>query len=254
MSHNFPDGKSLNACTPKEKCTVKYRDLDYAVRTFLELQREILWKSENDSENEKNHDETKPGHKTKRKWKEEYEECSHKRKTVIFSAKSDLKSAFCILGLSKASWKWLIMKAEDLNTGEWCYFMDKCLPFGASISFALFQCFSNTLCHLIEFRLKVNRRVTNYLDDFLFIAISLLKCNFMVKNFLDLCSEIGIPVSLDKTEWASELTVFLGILLDSRHFILAVPKEKLECAIDMLNEISQKTRSWSMTYKSFVVF
>ena len=123
-------------------------------------------------------------------------------------------------------WKWLVMKAKDLSTGNWRYFIDKCLPFGASISCALFQEFSDAICHLIEFQVKMPRRITNYLDDFLFIARTLVLCNWMIRQFLSLCKELGIPVSMDKTEWADEIVTFLGILLDGQNLILAVPLEK----------------------------
>ena len=40
-----------------------------------------------------------------------------------------------------------MMKAEHPTTGQTFYFVDKCLPFGHCISCALFQKFSDALCH-----------------------------------------------------------------------------------------------------------
>ena len=111
-------------------------------------------------------------------------------------------------------------------TGKWMYFIHKCLPFGASISVPLFQDFSNVLSHLIEFRIQQKKRVTNYLDDFLFIVKSVVLCNWMIQKFLDLCLELGVPISREKTEFASEIIVYLGILLDGRNLVLAIPEEK----------------------------
>ena len=54
-------------------------------------------------------------------------------------SKSDVRSAFCQLGISKRFWRYLIMKARNPLDGKWYFFIDKCLPFGASISCALFQ-------------------------------------------------------------------------------------------------------------------
>ena len=48
----------------------------------------------------------------------------------------------------------------------------------------------------------------------------------LVSEFLKLCQEIGFPVALDKTEWASDCITFLSILLNGRHFILSIPLEK----------------------------
>ena len=111
--------------------------------------------------------------------------------------KSDLKSAFRILGLSPDSWPWLIMRAQDLSTGEWKFFVDKCLLFGASISCALFQRFSDVICHLIEFKNNTPKQVTNYLEDFLFLALTVLHCNQQIAEFLRLCEYLGIPVSME---------------------------------------------------------
>ena len=43
LSYDFKsDGhKSVNFHTPKDKCSVKYRDLDFAVRTYLQLVQEM---------------------------------------------------------------------------------------------------------------------------------------------------------------------------------------------------------------------
>ena len=57
----------------------------------------------------------------------------------VYMVKTDGKSAFCILPLSKNCWRWLIMKAQNPVTGVWQYFVDKCLPFGSSISCSHFQ-------------------------------------------------------------------------------------------------------------------
>ena len=61
----------------------------------------------------------------------------------------------------------------------------------------------------------------------------------MIKRFLQLCKELGIPVSMEKIEWASEMTMFLGILLDGRRLLLAIPEEKRVTAINMLQEMSK---------------
>ena len=50
------------------------------------------------------------------------------------------------------------MKAQDPLTGEWKYFIDKCLPFGSSISCSHFQRFSNALQHLIEWGAQAQGR------------------------------------------------------------------------------------------------
>ena len=80
LSYEFKSGLgSLNSNTPKEMCSVKYQDLDFAVRACLQL----LSKAENEN-----------------------------------YSKSDLVSAFRILPLKPNYSRWLIMSAKDPDTGK----------------------------------------------------------------------------------------------------------------------------------------
>ena len=186
LSYNFGETNSINANTPKDKCTVKYNDLDHAVQTSVNILNALGFS------------------------------------THLFYGKADLVSAFRILPI-KPDQKHL-MKAKHPITKIWYFFIDKCLPFGSSISCAHFQLFSDALACIMEHKLKM--RVTNYLDDFLFIAESEEHCNDMLTQFLETCQEIGCPVSEEKTEPANEVMVFLGVLLDGKNHVLAIPKDK----------------------------
>ena len=201
LSYDFgPENRSFNFHTPLELCTVQYHDLDHAVCNCL---RPL----------------------------EQHPDCE-----VIFFSKSDLSSAFRQLPGHKRFYRWLLMKAQCPLDGRWYFFVDKCVPFGASISCTLFQKFSDALHAIIEYRTRKNG-TTNYLDDFLFAAITRLLCNAMAQKFIDLCMEINCPISHDKTEWASEMIVFLGILLDGRRRVLVVPEEKKNKALNMLHSM-----------------
>ena len=59
----------------------------------------------------------------------------------------------------------------------------------------------------------------------MFISKDEHECNNMVRSFLSLCHEIGCPVSLDKTEWASTNMVFLGILINGVNHTLSIPEK-----------------------------
>ena len=105
LSYEFKDFGSVNSYTPKEKCTVKYKDLDHAVKESLRLLSDSI----------------------------------QKEHSTIWYGKSDLKSAFRVLGLKPSEFWILVMKAEHPETGIIYFFVDKCLLFGHSISCALFQ-------------------------------------------------------------------------------------------------------------------
>ena len=80
------------------------------------------------------------------------------------TAKSDMQSAFRNLGIKKEHWKYLVMMAISPIDGNKYYFVDKCLPFGASISCSHFQRFSNAVKHIVQYRTK--KDLVNYMDDF----------------------------------------------------------------------------------------
>ena len=221
LSYEFETGDrkgSLNQHTTRELCMVKYKDLDYAIHTYLKLT---------------GHAEGHYGQANGRQ----------KGKQKVFSGKTDIQSAFRLLPLLKKCCKWLIMKAQDPQTNKWMYFIDKCLPFGASISCALFQKFSDALCYITEIKTNSIGLITNYLDDFLFIALLLMRCNYLIQSFLDICGRIGVPIALEKTEWGSEMTIFLGILLDGRFLRLGIPLDKRDRAIQMLEDIIRKKKA-----------
>ena len=228
LSYPFDKGDglgSLNEHTPKEKCEVKYRDLDYAIHAYLKLAGLAPVDEEGMTKTEKRSSIWKRGNKT------------------ILAGKTDIKSAFRLIPLLQRCWKWLIMKAQDPTSGEWCFFIDKCLPFGASISCALFQEFSDALCFLIEHKTNSIVFVTNYLDDFLFLALTLLRCNYLINSFMQLCEQIGVPLALDKMEWGTEIIVFLGILLNGNNLSLSIPLEKCDKAIQLLNLMISKRKA-----------
>ena len=205
--HDDQEFKSLNYFTPKELSSVRYNDLDCTVSNMLSLAHEserIIQEMGNTKDNG-----MKGGNN-----------CS----TVpIYSGKMDVQSAFRLVPLSKWSWQWLIIKVQHPISGEWRYFVDKCLPFGVSISCVIFQSFSDALKFLAEYRTRAPKSITNYLDDFLFIAKTIMRCTFLMQEFLKLCEEVGVPISLAKTEWPALQIIFLGILLDGSTLMLTLP-------------------------------
>ena len=197
--------KSLNHHTLRDICSVHYNDIDYAVKTSF-------------------------------KWK---------GKNGVYNAKTDLKSAFRILGLNISSFRWLVMRAQHPCTGQWYYFIDKCLPFGASISCSHFQRFSNALKHIFEYQVGKTMVVTNYRDDFLFVSPTRAGCNALVRKFVLLCKHLGVPVAEEKTEWVShnQKMIFLGLLLDGRNFVITIPEQKRVKALNWLRMINANRKA-----------
>ena len=206
LSYNFNDKElSLNDCTPEELASVKYKDIDFAVKASMRLTRKT---------------------KSKR----------------IFYSKTDLTSAFRILPLLKSQYCWLLLKVKHPVTNVTYYFVEKNLPFGASSSCKLFQEFSESLRHIIESITDSKYQVVCYLDDYLFLETSEQRCNRLVNAFIDMSKVINCPLAMEKTEFGTTKIVFLGILLDGEHFVLSIPKDKKDKALEMLCNTVQKRK------------
>ena len=152
--------------------------------------------------------------------------------------KSDMASAFRNLPMHRSAWKYLIMKAEHPVTGKVYFFVDKCLPFGSSISCKHFQDFSDGVAHIVK--VKTKKVPVNYLDDFLFAALMKMWCDWQMEKFLEVCEMIKFPVALEKTEWGTTLMTFLGLLLDTERQVVCIPLEKISRAVSMIKYVLGK--------------
>ena len=206
LSYDFEGGididkKSLNFHTPKDMCSVKYKDLDHAIANCLKL-------LQNDSQ-------------------------------IIWFMKSDASHAFCVLPILPRQRKFLVLMAPDPRMGKRQYFIDMCLPFGSSINCVRYQDFSDALSHMAQYKFSTLLirpvAITNYLDDSLFIALCINMCNGAVTEFLVMCESLGCPMSVEKTEYASEIIIFLGMLFDGRRHLIGIPNEKKIKALNLLN-------------------
>ena len=105
------------------------------------------------------------------------------------------------------------------------FFVDKCLPFGSSISCPIFQAVLDAIAWIVQCRNK--KPNVNFLDDYLFAAALKAACDQQIEIFLKTCQEIKFPVALEKTFWGESVMVFLGMLLDLERQIICIPMDKL---------------------------
>ena len=148
-------------------------------------------------------------------------------------AKSDMSMAFRHAPLTRASWKFLILKCKHPVSGKVFFFVEKCLPFGSSISRMVFQVISDGIAFVMKFRIE-SKSLLNYLDDYFFTALRKSCCDSQVQSFLKVCEEIRFPVALEKTVWGTTILTFLGLLIDTQEQMVRVPLEKVIKALDML--------------------
>ena len=82
-----------------------------------------------------------------------------------------------------------------------------------------------------------------YLDDFLFCAPNTQNCNSLVRCFLNICKKLNVPVALEKTEWATNTIMFLGLVLNGKTFRLSIPNEKRLKALNWILKLSSQRKA-----------
>lgn len=141
----------------------------------------------------------------------------------------DCKSAFKQVPLAIDQFRWTVMMCSHPITHENFYFCDKTLCFGSGTSCYLYMKLSNAIAHVFKFRTAVTRGdINNYLDDFQTCKLDKEGCNRYLGIFIDICNELNLPLSLDKTQWATQVMVFLGLLLNTVNQMVTIPKDKIE--------------------------
>ena len=94
----------------------------------------------------------------------------------------------------------------------------------------------------MEFKTRHPMALTNFLDDYLFVSTSVRTGYFLIRTFLAVCEDLGVPVAEEKTVWPCQVIVFLGMLLDGANRIISIPDEKRLRALNLLNRILSKHR------------
>ena len=94
------------------------------------------------------------------------------------------------------------MRYQDLNLlgikvqGQ--FFIDCALPFGASVSCAIFEDIS-TLIHWITEK-KAGQKFIHYLDDFFMVNMYASVCSQTMNVLKWVCEEIQMPIAPEKSE------------------------------------------------------
>ena len=162
-----------------------------------------------------------------------------------YLAKSDVAEAYRLLPLKPEEYNLTGFKLGD------SFFVDCCLPMGASSSCQTFERFSNALKYILENEYKV-RHIVKVLDDFLFIGESFDECSQALNCFLQLCKKVNIPVAHDKTEGPTRMLVFLGIHIDTTLWSISIPREKICKYAATIKELLVKGKCTLRELKSII--
>ena len=106
-------------------------------------------------------------------------------------------------------------------------FVDCQLPFGLASAPAIFSAIAEALKWVL--RERGVRCMLHYLDDFLLLGSPYSdECSQALAITMSTCSELGIPLALDKTAGSTTEFTFLGVLLSSASQLVSLPQDKLQ--------------------------
>ena len=137
-------------------------------------------------------------------------------------AKIDIKSAFRLLPVHPADRHLLAMQWNKQ------IYIDMCLPFGLRSAPKLFNILADLLSWIVE--QKGVSPVLHYLDDFLIMtppSSASHVCLDKLNTIMEVCSQLGIPLAMEKLEGPSQSLTFLGIVLDTQLMEARLPEDKL---------------------------
>ena len=150
-------------------------------------------------------------------------------------AKLDLKSAYRMVPVAPVDQPLLGFTWEGQT------FLDAALPFGLRSAPKLFTAVADALAWAMA--VEGVSHFLHYLDDF-FIAgpAENPQCALHLQTAVVVCNRLHFPVAHSKTEGPSTSITYLGILIDSSHQHLALPRDKLHRLQRLISAWSQRKR------------
>ena len=144
------------------------------------------------------------------------------------------KSAYRLIPVCPADWKWLGMQWQDR------VYVDGMLPFGLRSAPKIF----NAVADALEWCVKQEG------VEFLFHCLAVVgppnsrACHHALDMLKRICAELGVPLAPEKQAGPSANITFLGITIDTMKQELRLPHNKLEWLIETVSEWASSKRKW----------
>ena len=148
-------------------------------------------------------------------------------------AKVDLKQAYRSVGTHPDSWRVTGMSWCFNGSKNPTYLYDKRLPFGARASPMIFHRLTQAVC-----RMMANRGYTvlAYLDDFLIIEPTQLRCRTAFDMLVSLLESLGFTINWTKVVYPSQCLTFLGVEMDTVKCELRLPNDRVSELLSLCKE------------------
>ena len=131
--------------------------------------------------------------------------------------KVDISRAFRHIKLDPSDYDLLGLRHDD-------YYVDTCLPFGYRNGSVLFQHISDAVRHIMR---QHHFDVINYIDDILGIDVP-SKIDASFDALRHLLGQLGFQISQKKLYPPTTQLNCLGIVVDTKNFIVSIPVDKLQ--------------------------
>ena len=161
-------------------------------------------------------------------------------------AKADIQAAFRICPIHPQSQFLLGFHSKDK------YYVDRCLPKGASISCQLFERVSSALQSIMQQKFAA-RHISHILDDFIMIGpAKFTSCQEDLDNSHLLARQINLPLKHTKTP--TTCIEVHGLEVDIIALELRLSSEKLNKAHKLLNQASRRRKLTLRSLQSLIGF
>lgn len=155
--------------------------------------------------------------------------------TCSFLAKTDISDAFWIIPLHPDSYHLTGMFWQ----GKYYYY--RSLPMGSSYSCALFERFSSAMEWIARRKFHIHN-IRHVLDDFCISHRTHFLCHRDLQLFTQLCKQLGVPLSPEKTCGPATCLPFLGIELDTVASQARMPLDKVNKCYDKIGIVSKRKK------------
>ncbi|XP_078143999.1 uncharacterized protein LOC144542156 [Centroberyx gerrardi] len=136
-------------------------------------------------------------------------------------SKADITSAFKVLPIHPDFWHFFGVCWKG------AYYFSVRLTFGCRSSPRIFDSLSEALCWILTNNHRLPY-ILHLLDDFLVVTPPASPPHLALTTLTKVFSELGVPLSEEKTSGPSTSIEFLGITLDSISFQASLPSEKIQ--------------------------
>ena len=155
----------------------------------------------------------------------------------------------------KAAYRLIPVHPDDrlLLGMEWKgrQYVDAMLPFGLRSAPKIFTAVADGLEWVI--RKKGVCHIDHYLDDYVtFGPAGSLECARSLEIIQQTCTELGVPLAVEKLEGPTTCITFLGIEVDTVAGVLRLPQDKLSRLRDALSAWEQKKSCTRRELESFI--